>query len=62
MTYKAEKGEQIVWGFRCRRRWARGLWRWAYLSSTCALLGDREGLSAFAFCLSPGAGPRAATA
>ena len=37
---QSKRTGQVVRGFRCRRRWARGLWRDSYSSSTSALLSE----------------------
>jgi hypothetical protein len=34
---QSKRTGQVVRGFRCRRRWARGLWRSLYSTSTNAL-------------------------
>ena len=39
---QSKRTGQVVWGFRCRRRWARGLWRSPYFSCTSAPLSERD--------------------
>jgi hypothetical protein len=41
---QSKRTGQVVRGFRCRRRWARGLWRYSYSTSTNAL--QRGGIAA----------------
>jgi hypothetical protein len=43
---QSKRTGQVVRGFRCRRRWARGLWRSPYSTSTNALSGEQSGCGA----------------
>ena len=43
---QSKRTGQVVRGFRCRRRWARGLWRSSYLTSTNALSSGQSGCGA----------------
>jgi hypothetical protein len=43
---QSKRTGQVVRGLRCRRRWARGLWRRSYSTSTNALSGQQSGCRA----------------
>ena len=43
---QSKRTGQVVRGFRCRRRWARGLWRSPYSTSTNALSRGQSGCGA----------------
>jgi hypothetical protein len=43
---QSKRTGQVVRGFRCRRRWARGLWRSLYSTSTNALSSGQSGCRA----------------
>ena len=43
---QSKRTGQVVRGFRCRRRWARGLWRSSYFTSTNALSSEQSSCGA----------------